>query len=345
MFTLIALGTGSAYVFSVIATIFPSIFPASFRHHGEVAVYFEPAAVIVTLVLLGQVLELRARHQTGSAIRALLGLAPKTARKLRDGGHEDDVPLDQVVPGDRLRVRPGEKVPVDGVVIEGVSAVDESMISGEPIPVEKKAGDRVIGGTVNGTGAFVMQAERVGAQTMLAQIVRMVNEARRTRAPIARLADVISAYFVPAVVLVAGIAFAAWSIWGPEPRLAHALVNAVAVLIIACPCALGLATPMSIMVSTGRGAAAGVLVKNAEALEVLERVDTVVVDKTGTVTEGKPRVVSIVPAAGQAEAELLRLAASLEAASEHPLAAAIIAAAREKGLTLGKAEDFQSRTG
>jgi Cu+-exporting ATPase len=346
MFTLIALGTGSAYAFSVIAALLPGIFPAAFRdHHGEVAVYFEPAAVIVTLVLLGQVLELRARHQTGSAIRALLGLAPKTARRIADLGHEEDVPLETVVPGDQLRVRPGEKIPVDGIVIAGTSAVDESMISGEPYPVEKREGGRVIGGTVNGTGALVIRAERVGAETMLAQIVRMVSEARRTRAPIARLADRISAYFVPAVVLVAVITFVVWSVFGPPPRMAHALVNAVAVLIIACPCALGLATPMSIMVGTGRGATAGVLVKNAEALEVLERVDTLVVDKTGTLTEGKPRVVSMVPAAGQADTELLRAAASLEAASEHPLAAAITAAARERGLPLADAEAFRSHTG
>jgi Cu+-exporting ATPase len=346
MFTLIAMGTGTAYAFSVVAALFPGIFPASFRdHHGEVAVYFEPAAVIVTLVLLGQVLELRARSQTGSAIRALLGLAPKTARRLREDGQEQDVPLDQVVPGDRLRVRPGEKIPVDGVVIEGTSSVDESMISGEPIPVAKSRNDRLIGGTVNGTGGLIMRADRVGAETMLAQIVRMVSEARRTRAPIQRLADVVSSYFVPAVILTAGIAFIAWAFFGPEPRMAHALVNAVAVLIIACPCALGLATPMSIMVGTGRGAAAGVLVKNAEALETLERVDTLVVDKTGTITEGKPRLVSIVPAAGQDESELLSLAASLEQASEHPLAAAIVAAAREKGLDLSAVQEFQSRTG
>jgi Cu+-exporting ATPase len=346
MFTLIALGTGSAYVFSVVAALFPGMFPASFRdHHGEVGVYFEPAAVIVTLVLLGQVLELRARHQTGSAIRALLGLAPKTARRISDDGHEEDVPLEEVVPGDQLRVRPGEKIPVDGSIIEGASAVDESMISGEPIPVEKGEGDRVTGGTVNGTGALVMRAERVGAETMLSQIVRMVNEARRSRAPIQRLADLISAYFVPAVVLIALITFFVWSLVGPEPRMAHALVNAVAVLIIACPCALGLATPMSIMVGTGRGATAGVLVKNAEALEILEGVGTLVVDKTGTLTAGKPSVVSIVAAPGQDESELLRMAASLEAASEHPLAAAITTAARDRGLALAKVESFRSRTG
>jgi P-type Cu+ transporter len=346
MFTLIALGTGTAFLFSMIAALFPDIFPASFRgHHGEVAVYFEPAAVIVTLVLLGQVLELRARHQTGGAIRALLGLAPKTARRLSADGHEQDVPLDQVVPDDRLRVRPGEKIPADGIVVEGKSAVDESMISGEPIPVEKASGDHVIGGTVNGTGGLVMRAERVGSETVLAQIVRMVSEARRTRAPIQRLADVVSGYFVPLVVLVALITFICWSLFGPEPRMVYALVNAVAVLIIACPCALGLATPMSIMVGTGRGAGAGVLIKNAEALEILERVNTLVVDKTGTLTEGKPRLVSIVPAPGQDESELLRLAASLEQGSEHPLAAAITTSASEKGLALAAARAFQSQTG
>jgi Cu+-exporting ATPase len=345
MFTLIALGTGTAFFYSAIAALVPGVFPESFRHHGEVGVYFEPAAVIVTLVLLGQVLELRARRQTGSAIRALLGLVPKTARRLRDDGREEDVALDLVVPGDRLRIRPGEKVPVDGSVIEGASAVDESMISGEPIPVEKGPGERLIGGTVNGTGGLIMRAERVGAETMLAQIIRMVGEARRTRAPIQRLADVVSSYFVPAVVLVAVITFCAWAYFGPQPRLAHALVNAVAVLIIACPCALGLATPMSIMVGTGRGAAAGVLIKNAEALEILERVDSLVIDKTGTLTEGKPRVVSIVPLPGQDESELLRLAGAVELASEHPLAAAIAAAARERGLSIATAQSFQSHTG
>jgi P-type Cu+ transporter len=346
MFTLIAMGTGTAFAFSVVAAVAPGIFPDSFRdHHGAVSVYFEPAAVITTLVLLGQVLELRARRQTGSAIRALLGLAPKTARRLPDDGGEEDVPLDQVVPGDRLRIRPGEKIPVDGIVIDGAGAVDESMITGEPIPVEKGPGDRVIGGTVNGTGAWVMRAERVGAETMLAQIVRMVGEARRTRAPIQRLADQVSGYFVPGVILAAVITFATWAILGPEPRLAHALVNAVAVLIIACPCALGLATPMSIMVGTGRGATAGVLVKNAEALETLERVDTLLVDKTGTLTEGKPRVVTIAAAPGQDESELIRLAAGLEKASEHPLAAAIAGAALERGLSIPAAESFRSRTG
>ncbi|MBI4483040.1 MAG: heavy metal translocating P-type ATPase [Acidobacteria bacterium] len=354
MFTLIAIGTGTAYFYSVAASLFPGILPHSFRGHGgEAAVYFEAAAVITALVLLGQVLELRARSRTSSAIKALLGLAPKTARMLRDDGTEEDTPLDRVRPGDRLRIRPGEKVPVDGVVLEGASSVDESMVTGEPIPVEKSPGSRVTGGTVNGTGSFVMRAERVGSDTLLAQIVRMVSEAQRSRAPIQRLADVVSSYFVPAVVLVAVITFIIWSLVGPEPRMAYALVNAVAVLIIACPCALGLATPMSIMVGTGRGATAGVLIKNAEALEVLEKVDTLVVDKTGTLTEGKPRLTSVVafPTSAssveseQNESELLRLAASIERGSEHPLAAAIVAAAQEKGLELSGAEDFRSVTG
>src|SRR2546426_3000926 len=318
MFTLIALGVGTAYVYSVMATLFPGLFPASFRGHtGEVPVYFEAAAVITVLVLLGQVLELRARSQTSGAIRALLGLAPKSARLIREDGRESDVPLDQVKPGDRLRVRPGEKVPVDGVGLEGHSSVDESMVTGEPIPVEKEPGSRVTGGTVNGTGSFVMRAERVGSDTLLAQIVRMVSEAQRSRAPIQRLADQVSAYFVPAVVLVAVLTFVGWALWGPEPRLAYGLVNAVAVLIIACPCALGLATPMSIMVATGRGAQAGVLIKNAEALETMEKVDTIVVDKTGTLTEGKPRLVSIVGAGGTSETQVLALAAGLERGSEH----------------------------
>ena len=346
MFTLIAIGTGTAYVYSVIATLVPDIFPASFRtHSGAVAVYFEAAAVITTLVLLGQVLELRARSQTSSAIRALLGLAPKTARRLRDDGSEEDVPLDQVQPGDRLRVRPGEKVPVDGVVVEGASAIDESMITGEPMPVEKVPGDRVTGGTVNGTGGLVIRAERVGAETLLAQIVRMVSEAQRSRAPIQRVADVVSAYFVPAVVAVAVVSAVVWGLVGPEPRLAYALVNAVAVLIIACPCALGLATPMSIMVGTGRGALAGVLVRHAEALEVLEKVDTLVVDKTGTLTEGKPRLMTVMASPPGNDNDLLRLAASLERGSEHPLAAAIVAGAQERGLSLTEARDFTSRTG
>ena len=346
MFTLIALGTGTAYVYSLVAALAPGIFPASFRGHGgEVAVYFEAAAVITTLVLLGQVLELKARSRTASAIKALLQLAPKTARRLRADDGEEDVPLEQVEVGDRLRVRPGEKVPVDGVVLEGTSSVDESMVTGEPIPAEKAPGSRVTGGTVNGTGSLVLRAERVGRDTLLARIVQMVSEAQRSRAPIQRLADVVAGYFVPAVVLTAVITFVVWAVAGPEPRLAHALVNAVAVLIIACPCALGLATPMSIMVGTGRGALAGVLIKNAEALEVLEKVDTLVVDKTGTLTEGKPRLTSVVVASGGDEGELVRLAASLERASEHPLAAAIVAGAAERGVTLAEAKEFQSVTG
>jgi len=308
-------------------------------------VYFEAAAVITTLVLLGQVLELRARSATSGAIRALLGLAPKTARRLRENGSENDVPLGDVQPGDRLRVRPGERVPVDGVVLEGVSAVDESMVTGEPIPVEKGPGARVTGGTVNGTGGFVMRAERVGAETLLAQIVRMVAEAQRSRAPIQRLADLVSAWFVPAVVVVAVMTAVGWGLYGPEPRLAYALVNAVAVLIIACPCALGLATPMSIMVGTGRGAQAGVLIRNAEALETLEKVDTLVVDKTGTLTEGKPRLVSVVAAAGATEAEVVALAAGLERGSEHPLAAAILAGAVERSVAPADLSEFRSVTG
>jgi Cu+-exporting ATPase len=346
MFTLIALGTGVAYWYSVIGTFLPNIFPASFRGHGgEVGLYFEVSAAIVVLVLLGQVLELRARSQTSSAIKALLGLAPKTARVIREDGSEAEISLDVIKPGDRLRVRPGEKVPVDGVVLEGSSSVDESMVTGEPIPVEKSKGDKVTGGTVNGTGSFIMKAERVGSETLLAQIVRMVSEAQRSRAPIQRLADTVSSYFVPAVIVAAVITFVVWSLIGPEPRLAHAVVNAVAVLIIACPCALGLATPMSIMVGTGRGATAGVLIKNAEALEVLEKIDTLIVDKTGTLTEGKPRLTSIVPLSGTSESELLRLAASIERGSEHPLAAAIVAGAQKRNLTLSEAEDFQSITG
>ena len=346
MFTLIATGTGTAYSYSVVAILFPGIFPDSFRGHGgEVAVYFEAAAVITTLVLLGQVLELRARSRTSSAIKALLGLAPKTARMLRDDGTDEDIPLDRVRPGDRLRVRPGEKIPVDGAVLEGASFVDESMVTGEPIPVEKTLGNRVTGGTVNGRGGFVMRAERVGGDTLLAQIVRMVSEAQRSRAPIQRLADVVSSYFVPAVILVAIITLIIWGLVGPEPRMAYALVNAVAVLIIACPCALGLATPMSIMVGTGRGATMGVLIKNAEALEILEKVDTLVVDKTGTLTEGKPRLISVVALSGQEESELLRLAASLERGSEHPLATAIVSGVQEKGLELFEVRDFQSVTG
>jgi len=346
MFTLIALGTGAAYLYSVVATVLPGVIPPSFRGmHGAVPVYFEAAAVITTLVLLGQLLELRARRQTGSAIRALLGLSPKTARLLSDDGNEEDVPLGQIHPGNRLRVRPGEKVPTDGTIIEGNSSVDESMLTGEAIPVAKALGAKVVGGTVNGTGAFVMRAERVGADTVLAQIVQLVGQAQRTRAPIQRLADVVASYFVPAVILVAVITFAIWATVGPEPRLAHALVNAVAVLIIACPCALGLATPMSIMVGTGRGATMGVLVKNAEALELFERIDTLVVDKTGTLTEGKPRVVSVVPTAGHSEAEVLRTAGSLERSSEHPLAAAVVTAVKEQSLEPYPAEAFESLTG
>jgi P-type Cu+ transporter len=347
MFTLIALGTGLAYAYSVAATLAPGLFPAAFRvHGGEVGLYFEAAAVITVLVLLGQVLELRARSQTSGAIRALLDLAPRTARRLRAGGGDEDVVLDALHAGDLLRVRPGEKVPVDGVVVEGTSAVDESMVTGEPIPIEKTAGNRVIGGTVNGTGSFVMRADRVGRDTLLAQIVQMVSEAQRSRAPIQRLADQVAAWFVPAVVLVAVVSAIVWAIVGPEPRAAYAIVNAVAVLIIACPCALGLATPMSIMVSTGRGATAGVLIRNAEALEVLERVDTLVVDKTGTLTEGKPRLVTAEPADGYREADLLNLAAAIERGSEHPLAAAIVAGATARGVTVpAAAEEFKSVTG
>lgn len=346
MFTLIALGTGAAYGYSVFALLFPQAIPASFRDlAGDLAVYFEPAAVIVTLVLLGQVLELRARSQTSSAIKALLGLAPKTARVIRDDGEEHDIALDTVHIGDRIRVRPGEKVPVDGVVEEGNSSVDESMISGEPIPIEKAEGSRVTGGTVNGTGALIMRAERVGADTMLSQIVRMVSEAQRSRAPIQRLADQVSGWFVPIVIVVAAATFGIWALWGPEPRLAHGLVNAVAVLIIACPCALGLATPMSIMVGTGRGATAGVLIRNAEALETLEKVDTLVVDKTGTLTEGKPKLVTVLPAGEFDESTLLEMAAAVENASEHPLARAIVSRAVEKGRPLLSATDFQSITG
>ncbi|MFQ5915479.1 MAG: heavy metal translocating P-type ATPase [Nitrospinota bacterium] len=350
MFTLIAIGVGTAYVYSVIAALFPDTFPDAFRGEGgTVAIYFEAAAVITTLVILGQVLELRARSQTSSAIKALLGLAPKTARLVLEDGSEEDVPLDRVRPGDKLRVRPGEKIPVDGVVLEGVSSVDESMVTGEPIPAEKGPESRVTGGTVNGTGGFVMRAERVGGETLLAQIVQMVSEAQRSRAPIQRLADLVAAYFVPVVILIAVATFITWSLIGPEPRMAYALVNAVAVLIIACPCALGLATPMSIMVGTGRGAMTGVLIKNAESLEILEKVNTLVVDKTGTLTEGKPRLTSVEvlsnPDGGLDESEILQLAASLERASEHPLAAAIVGGAKEKGLELPEVEDFQSFTG
>jgi Cu+-exporting ATPase len=346
MFTLIALGTGAAYAYSVLAALAPGLFPAAFRGHGgAVAVYFEAAAVIVTLVLLGQVLELRARARTGAAIRALLGLAPKTARRIEADGSEADVPLDAVAVGDRLRVRPGEKVPVDGVVLEGRSAVDESMLTGEPIPVEKSAGARVVGASVNQTGSLVIRAEKVGAETLLAQIVRMVAEAQRSRAPIQRLADQVAAWFVPAVIVVAAVSFAAWALVGPEPRLAHALVNAVAVLIIACPCALGLATPMSIMVATGRGATAGVLFRNAEAIEKLREVDTLVVDKTGTLTEGRPRLAAVEALAGFGADELLRLAAGLERGSEHPLAAAIVTGAEARGLAREPVSGFESHTG
>jgi len=349
MFTLIAIGTGTAYFYSVAATFLPGIFPVGFRQEGgQVAVYYEAAAVITALVLLGQVLELRARSRTSSAIKALLGLAPKTARRLGDNGSEEDVRLDHVQPGDRLRVRPGEKVPVDGRVLEGTSSVDESMITGEPIPVEKSAGAAVTAGTVNGTGSFVMRAERVGSDTLLAQIVRLVSEAQRTRAPIQRLADVLASYFVPAVVVSAAITFIVWARVGPQPRLAYALLNAVAVLIIACPCALGLATPMSIMVGTGRGATAGVLIRNAEALEVLERADTLVVDKTGTLTEGKPRLESVVSTGNWKETDLLRWSASLEKSSEHPLASAVLAAAQARGLELappGEIGGFRSVPG
>jgi len=342
MFTLIAIGTGAAYVFSLVAVLAPGLFPSSMRGHGgSVPVYFEASAVIITLVLLGQVLELRARRQTSGAIRALLGLAPRSARRVRPDGTDEDIPIETVAVGDRLRVRPGERIPVDGVVVDGSSVVDESMITGEPVPVDKHLGDRVTGATTNGSGSFVMRAERVGQGTLLAQIVRMVSEAQRTRAPIQRLADVVAGWFVPAVIFVSIATFVVWILVGPEPRLAFALANAVAVLIIACPCALGLATPMSIMVSTGRGAGAGVLVKNAEALEILERVDTLVVDKTGTLTEGKPKVVSIVALDEHDEAFVLRVAASLERGSEHPLAAAILEAATSKSIALADVADFR----
>jgi Cu+-exporting ATPase len=346
MFTLIALGTGVAYLYSVIATVVPGLFPDVFRGaHGMVPVYFEAAAVIVTLVLLGQVLELRARSHTSDAIKALLNLAPKTARRLTPDGTEADVPVESIQAGDRLRVRPGERIPTDGVVLDGTSAVDESMITGESMPVEKVASSPVTGGTVNGTGGLVITAERVGRDTLLAQIVRMVSEAQRSRAPIQQLADVVSGWFVPAVVAIAVLTFVIWAWIGPEPRLVYALVNAVAVLIIACPCALGLATPMSIMVGVGRGAQAGVLIKNAEVLETVEKVDTLIVDKTGTLTEGKPTLVSVVPAQGGSEQDLLRLAGSLERASEHPLAHAIVNGAKERKAPLEQANNFQSKTG
>jgi Cu+-exporting ATPase len=346
MFTLIAVGTGVAWTYSVVATVAPGVFPAAFRGvDGAVAIYFEAAAAITALVLLGQVLELRARERTGGAIRALLDLAPKTARRVRPDGGDEDVALDCVAVGDRLRVRPGDKVAIDGEILEGRSAIDESMVTGESMPVAKAVGDRVVGGTINRSGAFVMRADRVGRDTVLAQIVEMVGKAQRSRAPIQRLADQVAGWFVPLVVAVAVLAFAAWATFGPEPRLAYGLVAAVSVLIIACPCALGLATPMSIMVGVGRGAQSGVLIKDAEALERLEKVDTLVVDKTGTLTEGKPRVVAVVPAPSFASDDVLRLAASLERSSEHPLAAAIVAAAKDKGLVLSEAADFDAPAG
>ncbi len=346
MFSLIALGVGAAYLYSLVATVAPGLFPRSLQtDEGIIPVYYEAAAVITVLVLLGQVLELRAREKTSGAIRALLNLAPKTARRIRDNGGDEEIPLDQVHVGDRLRIRPGESVPVDGEVLDGKSAIDESMITGESMPVEKAAGAKVIGGTLNGTGSLVMRAERVGSETVLARIVHMVADAQRSRAPIQRLADVVSAWFVPAVVVVALLAFAGWMIWGPPPAFSYALIAAVSVLIIACPCALGLATPMSIMVGVGKGATAGVLIKNAEALERFEKVDTLVVDKTGTLTEGKPRVIAATAAEGFEEASLLSLAAGIERSSEHPLAGAIVASARERGLALQEATDFTSVTG
>jgi Cu+-exporting ATPase len=346
MFTLIGLGVSVAYSYSLVATLAPGLFPPALRDaSGHVPVYFEAAAIIVTLVLVGQVLELRARSRTSKALEELLGLAPKTARRIAADGSEMDVPLDSVQPGDKLRVRPGERVPVDGVVLEGSSSVDESMVSGEPMPVEKAPGAKVVGATVNGTGALVMRAEKVGVDTLLARIVAMVSEAQRSRAPIQKLADMVASYFVPAVVAVAVATFVVWALVGPSPRVAHALVNSVAVLIVACPCALGLATPMSIMVAMGRGATSGVLFRDAEAIEVMRAVDTLVVDKTGTLTEGKPRLVWVVAAAGQDESRLVRLAASLERGSEHPLASAIVQGATERGLSLAEATSFESRTG
>lgn len=345
MFTLIGLGVGVAYVYSVIATLFPDLFPDSFREMGKVATYYEAAGVIVTLILLGQVLELKARSQTNSAIKKLLGLSPKTARLIQADGIEIDVPLDQVKIGDKLRVRPGEKIPVDGVVLEGSSAVDESMVTGEPIPVLKKTGDKVIGATINSTGSLVIEAMRVGAETLLSQIIHMVAEAQRSRAPIQKLADVVSGYFVPVVILIALISFAIWAFFGPEPRMAYAMINAVAVLIIACPCALGLATPLSIMVATGKGASFGVLFRNAEAIETLREVDTLIVDKTGTLTLGKPKLVTVHSAASLTENDLLKYAASLETGSEHPLAQAIVDGAKEKQIVLSKVQDFESITG
>jgi Cu+-exporting ATPase len=346
MFTLIGLGVTVAYVYSLVAVILPGIFPASFRStEGTVGVYFEASAVIVTLVLMGQVLELRARSRTGAAIKALLGLAPKTARRIKDDGTEEDIPLDMVHPGERLRIRPGEKIPVDGSVIEGLSSVDESMITGEPIPVEKRPGDKIVGATLNTTGALVMKAEKVGAETLLAQIVTMVAEAQRSRAPIQKLADIVAAYFVPAVIAVAVIAFVVWAIIGPEPKMAYALIAAVSVLIIACPCALGLATPVSIMVATGKGATLGVLFKDAEAIETMRKIDTLVVDKTGTLTQGSPELTEVISVDGLDENALLRLAGSLEKVSEHPLAEAIVSGASKRGVTLGDVRNFDSHTG
>jgi Cu+-exporting ATPase len=346
MFTLIAMGTGVAWTYSVIATLTPDLFPAAFRGMGgAVAVYFEAAAVITVLVLLGQVLELRARERTGGAIRALLDLAPKTTLRVSESGEDQEVALDAVIVGDRLRVRPGDKVPVDGEIVQGKSSVDESLVTGESMPVAKAPGDKLIGGTINQTGSFVMRAKKVGRDTMLAQIVQMVADAQRSRAPIQRLADVVASWFVPTVIGIAVLAFVGWLLWGPEPALSYAMVAAVAVLIIACPCALGLATPMSIMVGVGRGAGAGVLIKNAEALERFEKIDTLVIDKTGTLTEGKPRVTAVIPADGFEADELLRLAASLERGSEHPLAGAILEAAKEKGLMFGEVQEFNAPTG
>ena len=346
MFTLIGIGVSAAYIYSLVATLAPGLFPASFRNlSGEVAVYFEAAAVITILVLLGQVFELKARARTSGALRALLDLAPKTALRLGDDGQEEEVPLEQVHIGDRLRVRPGDKVPVDGTLLEGRSSIDESMVTGESIPVEKGEGDPLVGGTLNGTGSFVMEAQRVGSETLLSQIVQMVAEAQRSRAPIQRIADQVAGYFVPAVIAIAALAFIAWAIFGPQPAMAHALVAAVSVLIIACPCALGLATPMSIMVGTGRGAGLGILIKNAEALELLEKVDTLLIDKTGTLTEGKPSLASLEGLAGFDPGELLRLSASLERGSEHPLAGAIVEAAKAQGLRLENASDFEAVTG
>ncbi len=346
MFTLIALGVGVSYFYSIVATLFPELFPDSFRgDSGQVGVYFEAAAVIITLILLGQVLELRARSSTNAAIKTLLGLAPKTARRVSAGGSEEDVPLEDIQLGDHLRVRPGEKIPVDGSVVEGRSSVDESMITGEPIPVEKGESDKVIGATVNGTGSLVIEAERIGSDTMLSQIVQMVAQASRSRAPIQNLVDVVAGYFVPAVVVIAVITFTVWSIWGPEPAMAYALINAVAVLIIACPCALGLATPMSIMVASGKGASMGVLFKNAEAIQTLRQVDTLIVDKTGTLTEGRPRLQKIIAAEGFDEEQVLGLAASLERGSEHPLAAAIVQGAEKRGVAIDRYTDFESVTG